>query len=149
MSIFSKLFAKEEPKKESPAAGQSTAPHAGWPWTLTVNGVAVSRFDWADIDLALRELEPDPDSFLILEQKDPADPQRYWYLQSAVASQGPHAGYSIVGCGFSGPDGRKESRKYYERILPWVGDVTPLFQAVWQGQPLDLSQFSDASAMLF
>lgn len=155
MGIFSNLFSRKEPDKKAEPAAQPVqaqnagGPYIGWPWVLTINGMPRSQCTWEDIDLALRELEADPDSFLILEQKDPADPKRYWYLQCAIATQGPSQGYYTVGCGFSGPDGSKESRKYYERSLPWVGDVTPIFQSVWQGQSLDLTPFTDTSDMLF
>ena len=126
------------------------APHAGWPWSLMIDGVPTGHFGWEDVDQALRELQEDPNSFLVLEQKDPADPKNhYWYIQCAVDTKGPSAGYCTVGCGFSGPDGRKESRKYYERQLSWVGDVIPLFRTVWQGGALDLSQFTDRADFLF
>ena len=68
-------------------------PHPDWPWTLSEGGNILQEFTWENIEHDLAELYPDGDSFLILEQKDPADPKRrYWYIQCAIALQGPSAG---------------------------------------------------------
>lgn len=119
-------------------------PHGDWPWKLTVNGRPAARFDWADIVHGLDALEQDQDSFLILEQSDPAGSGQYWFLQSARALAGPHAGKYIAGCGYSGPGGPVLLEQYYDTVK----DVMPLFAAVHQGKPLDLSGFEDHSGML-
>ena len=56
--------------KRKTAPGQ---PGRDWPWTLNVSGTLRPDFDtWEMVVSQLRELNPeDPDSFLILEQKDP------------------------------------------------------------------------------
>lgn len=126
---------------QKPAARQ---PSTGWPWTLTVNGRCTAQFDWADIVHGLDALEQDQDSFLILEQKDPSAPKQYWFLQSAQALAGPHAGAYIVGCGYSAPGGPALLEQYYGTVK----EVVPLFAAAYQGQPLDLSGFADQSDLL-
>lgn len=114
-----------------PAARQ---PRGDWPWKLTVNGRPTAQFDWVDIVHGLDALE----------QKDPPAPKQYWFLQSARALAGPHAGKYIAGCGYSGPEGPVLLEQYYDTVK----DVTPLFAAAYQGQPLDLSGFEDHSGML-
>ena len=93
---------ERQSRTPSPAPPQ---PHSDWPWTLTVGGYAGSTTDpsWQDIEEELRELVPDPDSFLILEQKDPQNLENYWFIQCAVASQGPDAGKYAVEIGCSSP----------------------------------------------
>lgn len=119
-------------------------PHADWPWCLTINGTVAAKFDWADIVHALDGLTQDQDSFVILEQKSPAAPGQYWFLQSAVALAGLHAGRYIVGCGYSAPEGAVLLERYYDTPK----SVIPLFAVALQGKALDLSGFEDQSDLL-
>ena len=95
MGLFSSLFPKER------ALGAQ--PHRDWRWSLSVNGMPSAEFDWTDIARALDGLGPHEDSFVILEQKQGAD---YWFIQSAVALAGPHAGEYIVGVGWNDAKGK-------------------------------------------
>lgn len=115
-----------------------------WPWTLTQNGMPSSHPDWIDVVHGLESLTPDPDSFLILAQKDPEHPGQYWFLQSALATAGPHRDAYIVGCGYSTPKGPVLLEQYYDT----VEEVLPLFAAAYRGKPLDLSRFEDHSDFL-
>lgn len=116
-------------------------PRRDWPWTLEVGEKGkTGRFDWTDIERELDRLhinDGSGDSFLILEQKSGGD---YWYIQSAVALKGPHAGQYIVGCGWSDSDS--------PALVEWYGDyegAVALFRAVWEGRDLDFSGFEDLS----
>lgn len=126
------LFFKK--KKSDPSQ-----PHPDWPWVLTVGGMPRSNFDWADIQAELRRLYPDNDSFLILEQKDPEDRKKYWYIQSAIALAGPNQGKYIVGCGWSGESGPV----LMERCYAGPDDVTAIFETAFQRKPLDLSGYEN------
>ena len=70
-------------------------PHPDWPWTLSEGGNLFRTFTWKNIEYDLAELYPDNDSFLILEQKDPADETRYWFIQSAIALKGPQKDFIL------------------------------------------------------
>nr|WP_326184823.1 hypothetical protein [uncultured Oscillibacter sp.] len=133
------LFSRK--KKQQPPVPQ---PRKDWLWTLTLNGRPTAQFDWADIVHGLDALDQDQDSFLILEQKDPSAPKRYWFLQSARALAGPHAGKYIVGCGCSTSQGPRLLEQYYDTSR----DIIPLFAAAYRGEPLDLSGFEDHSDFL-
>ena len=122
-------------------------PHPDWPWTLSEGGKIITNFTWENIEHDLAELYPDGDSFLILEQKDPADENNYWYIQSAIALQGPHKDESIVGIGW----GEGKNRAYLERLFFWDAleeEVIPIFEWAYQRKPLDLSGFEDQSDIL-
>lgn len=121
-------------KKDDP-----TQPHPNWPWVLTVGGMPRSSFDRADIRGELQRLYPDNDSFVILEQKDPEDSKKYWYIQSAVALAGPNQGKYIVGCGWAGEHGPV----LMERCYGELGDVIAAFETAFQGKPLDLSGYEN------
>ena len=115
-------------------------PHQGRPWVLTIGGMPRSGFGWEDVAEALRGLVPDADSFVILEQKSGRD---YWYIQSAIALRGPHAGQYVVGCGWPGPEG--------PRLVEWYGSLQEAlarFEAVWQGRTVDFSGCEDQSDWL-
>lgn len=77
-------------------------PHRDWPWRMTAGGYTGSTSDpsWTDIEENLRELSQETDSYLILEQKDPQNPSQSWFIQCAVALEGPDAGmYAVeIGC---------------------------------------------------
>ena len=122
----------------SPAPPQ---PHPDWPWTLTVGGYAGSTADpsWQDIEEELRELVPDPDSFLILEQKDPQNLENYWFIQCAVASQGPAAGKYAVEIGCSTPGGPC----LWERMVPDVQEAAKYFSDAYDHRPVNVSDFQE------
>ena len=122
----------------SPAPPQ---PHPDWPWTLTVGGYAGSTSDpsWQDIEEELRELVPDPDSFLILEQKDPQNLENYWFIQCAVASQGPDAGKYAVEIGCSTPGGPC----LWERMVPDVQEAAKYFSDAYDHRPVNVSDFQE------
>lgn len=120
-------------------------PHPDWPWRLTVNGMPTLQFSWANIEAGLRQLVPDNDHFLILEQKDPKDDKNYWYIQSAIALQGPEQEKYIVGVGY----GSRDKRALLERYVPRVEDALSDFRLAHQGKPVDLSGFEDHSDLLF
>lgn len=122
----------------SPAPPQ---PHPDWPWTLTVGGYAGSTADpsWQDIEEELRELVPDPDSFLILEQKDPQNLENYWFIQCAVASQGPDAGKYAVEIGCSTPGGPC----LWERMVPDVQEAAKYFSDAYDHRPVNFSDFQE------
>ena len=123
----------------SPAPPQ---PHPDWPWTLTVGGYAGSTADpsWQDIEEELRELVPDPDSFLILEQKDPQNLENYWFIQCAVASQGPDAGKYAVEIGCSTPGGPC----LWERMVPDGQEAAKYFSDAYNHRPVNVSDFQAA-----
>ena len=123
----------------SPAPPQ---PHPDWPWTLTVGGYAGSTADPScqDIEEELRELVPDPDSFLILEQKDPQNLENYWFIQCAVASQGPDAGKYAVEIGCSTPGGPC----LWERMVPDVQEAAKYFSDAYNHRPVNVSDFQAA-----
>ena len=116
-------------------------PHPDWPWTLTVGGYAGSTTDpsWQDIEEELRELVPDPDSFLILEQKDPQNLENYWFIQCAVASQGPDAGKYAVEIGCSTPGGPC----LWERMVPDVQEAAKYFSDAYDHRPVNVSDFQE------
>ena len=122
----------------SPAPPQ---PHPDWPWTLTVGGYAGSTTapSWQDIEEELRELVPDPDSFLILEQKDPQNLENYWFIQCAVASQGPDAGKYAVEIGCSSPNGSC----LWERVVPDVQEAAKYFSDAYDHRPVNVSDFQE------
>ena len=122
----------------SPAPPQ---PHPDWPWTLTVGGYAGSTADpsWQDIEEELRELVPDPDSFLILEQKDPQNLENYWFIQCAVASQGPDTGKYAVEIGCSTPGGPC----LWERMVPDVQEAAKYFSDAYDHRPVNVSDFQE------
>ena len=116
-------------------------PNPDWPWALTVGGYAGSTSDpsWQDIEEELRELVQDPDSFLILEQRDSQSLENYWFIQCAVASQGPDAGkYAVeIGCPSS------EGPRLWERIEPDVRGAIKYFSDAYYHRGLDVSGFRD------
>ena len=128
-------------ERQSRAASPLPQPHPDWPWSLTVGGYAGSTSDpsWQDIEEELRELVQDPDSFLILEQRDSQSLENYWFIQCAVASQGPDAGkYAVeIGCPSS------EGPRLWERIEPDVRGAIKYFSDAYYHRGLDVSGFRD------
>lgn len=116
-------------------------PHPDWPWTLSEGGNILREFTWEDIEQDLAELYPDNDSFLILEQKDPKDSKKYWYIQSAIALQGPNKDDYIVGVGWSGETGPA----LMERCCHWkdLNTVIGIFEQAFRRKPLDLSGYEN------
>ncbi len=116
-------------------------PHPDWPWTLSEGGNILQSFTWEDIEYNLNELYPDNDSFLILEQKDPKDGKRYWFIQSAIALQGPNKDDYIVGIGWSGETGPV----LMERCYHWkdLDTVIGIFEQAFQRKQLDLSGYEN------
>ncbi|MDE6589941.1 MAG: hypothetical protein K2K53_06295 [Oscillospiraceae bacterium] len=121
---------------------QKNQPHADWPWTLSESGVIRQNFTWEDIEYDLKELYPDNDSFLILEQKDPGDRKNYWFIQCAIALKGPKKDHYIVGVGWNGESGPV----LMERTYHWDAleeEVMDIFEWAYQRRPLDLSGFEN------
>ena len=114
-------------------------PHPDWPWTLSEGGNILQEFTLENIEHDLAELYPDGDSFLILEQKDPKNNERYWYIQSAIALKGPNKDYYTVGIGWSGESGPA----LVERCYHWkdLDTVIGIFERAFQGKCLDLSGY--------
>ena len=114
-------------------------PHPDWPWTLSEGGNILREFTWENIEHDLAELYPDNDSFLILEQKDPKDDKRYWFIQSAIALQGPDKDNYIVGIGWGGEAGPA----LVERCYHWkdLDTVIGIFEQAFQRKSLDLSGY--------
>ena len=140
MGFFSKFFHKDESKSGSQAAVPGSQPHRDWPWTLNLSGYPSSQVSWEIIAAELRELNlEDVDSFLILEQKDPKNNERYWYIQSAIALKGPNKDYYTVGVGWSGESGPA----LVERCYHWkdLDTVIGIFERAFQGKCLDLSGY--------
>ena len=116
-------------------------PHPDWPWLLTVGGYAGSTSDpsWTDIEENLRELNQEADSYLILEQKAPENPKQYWFIQCAVALQGPDTGKYVVEIGCSIPGGPR----LWERMVFNVQDVIEYFSNAYYHRSLDVSGFQE------
>ena len=116
-----------------------TTPHPDWPWTLREGDVKRREFTPDDIEFNLITLCPDNDSFVILSQEEPGNDKHYWYIQSAIALQGPHKDEYIVGIGWN--DGTKAV--YLERLFqrPDLNIVIDMFQQAFQRRALDLSGF--------
>ena len=117
-------------------------PNPDWPWTLTVGGYSgsTSAPAWEDIEGELRELVPDPDSFLILEQREPGNPEHCWFIQCAVASRGPDAGKYAVEIGCPSSDGPR----LWERMEPDVQGAVKVFSDTYHHRELDISGFREA-----
>ena len=130
------LFFKKKP--------DPSQPHPDWPWTLSEGGNVLREFTWENIEYDLAELYPDNDSFLILEQKDPQDPQNYWFIQSAVNRAGPHPGWYTVEVGW----GSEQGMGLRDRDIRTVEEVIPFFRAAYDRKAVDLSGFEDMSGML-
>ena len=123
-------------KKKSPVLPQ---PKSDWPWILTVGGYSGSSSDpaWRDIEENLYELTQDSDSYLILEQKNPYNPKEYWFIQCAVAIQGPDQGKYAVEVGFSSLDGPK----LWERMVSGPEEAAAYFSAAYEHKTVDFRGF--------
>ena len=129
-----------ERQKRGPAP-TPPQPHRDWPWRMTAGGYTGSTSDpsWTDIEENLRELSQETDSFLILEQKDPQNPSQSWFIQCAVALEGPDAGMYVVEIGCSAPGGPL----LWERMTPDVQDVIAYFSNAYYHRGLDVSGFQE------
>ena len=122
------------------AAPTPPQPNPDGPWALNVGGIPRSDPSWQDVESGLRELVPDPDSFLILEQREPGNPEHCWFLQCAVASHGPDAGQYAVQIGCSSPGGPR----LWERMEPDVQGAVKVFSDAYHHRELDVSGFREA-----
>ena len=116
-------------------------PSAELPWTLTV-GVdpgTCSDPTWQQVEEGLYGLNQEQDSFLILEQQDPQNPDAYWFIQCAVAAQGPDQGRYFVEIGCATPDGPR----LWERMVPDLQEVLKGFSAAYYHRGLDVSGFRE------
>ena len=113
-----------------------------WPWILTVGGDSGSTaaFSWDDLERALRALNQEADSYLILEQKAPQSPETCWFIQCAVARQGPDQGSYSVEIGFTTPDGSH----LWEWVTPDMQEVINDFSDAYYHRGLDVSEFREA-----
>ena len=129
----------EHPRKEP--ALPPPQPHRNWPWQMTAGGHSGSTadFSWNDVEKALRQLNQEADSYLILEQRDPENSQQYWFIQCAVALKGPDAGRYAAEIGCSTPDGPR----LWERMMPDVQDVLAYFSDAYHHRGLDVSGFRE------
>ena len=121
------------------AASAPPQPHADWPWSLNVGGVRRSDPGWQDIEAELRGLTQEEDSFLVLEQKDPQNPERYWFIQCAVARRGPDQGRCFVEIGVPSPGGPQ----LWERMAPDVQEAVRYFSAVYNQRKVDAAGFRE------
>ena len=121
-------------------------PSGDWPWTLNVSGaLRPDSGTWEMIVSELRKLNPeDPDSFLILEQRDPRNSQNYWFIQSAVNRAGPRPGWYTVEVGW----GSQRGTVLRDLDVQTVEEVIPFFQAAYNRKAVDLSGFTDMSGLL-
>lgn len=76
---------------------------------------------------------------MILEQKDPQNPSQSWFIQCAVALEGPDAGMYAVEIGCSAPGGPL----LWERMTPDVQDVIAYFSNAYYHRGLDVSGFQE------
>lgn len=121
-------------------------PSGDWPWTLNVSGaLRPDSGTWEMIVSELRKLNPeDPDSFLIMEQRDPRNSQNYWFIQSAVNRAGPRPGWYTVEVGW----GSQRGTGLRDLDVQTVEEVIPFFQAAYNRKAVDLSGFTDMSGLL-
>ena len=125
---------------------QTGQPRRDWPWTLHVGEELWP--DFSDWDMAVSELRElnleDPDSFLILEQRDPKHNDSCWFIQSAMNPGGDNAGGYSVECGWSTAKGPV----LYDLQVRTVEEVIPWFSAAFRDGYVDLSWFTDVSGDL-
>ncbi len=80
----------------------SETPEINWFWTLTLDGTPAANFDWPDILRGLEGLRMDPDSFLILERRNPAHERESGFLQCAMILTGDHFDWPDILRGLEG-----------------------------------------------
>ena len=79
------------------------------------------------------------DSFLILEQRSPGNPKNCWFIQCAVARQGPDRGCCSAEIGIFSPGGAR----LWGRTVPDVQKVTALFSAAYNHRKVDVFDFRE------
>ena len=119
----------------------SETPEINWFWTLTLDGTPAANFDWPDILRGLEGLRMDPDSFLILERRNPAHERESGFLQCAMILTGDRAGWYTLECGYPGPEGPV----LLTREVPSVLEVVSIFEAVYRRRGTVFTGFSDLS----
>lgn len=133
------------PWRKAPAVQQAPkAPGIDWFWTLTLDGIPAANFDWPDVLRGLEGLRMDPDSFVILERRNPEHQQESGFLQCALILTGERAGWYTLECGYPGPDGPV----LLAREVPSVLEAAPIFEAVYRQRGTVFSGFSDLSAAM-
>ena len=121
------------------AASPLPQPHSDWPWTLNQGGIQRSNSAWRDIEEGLQALTPEADSFLILEQKEPGNPENYWFIQCAVARQGPDTGKYVVEIGCPSSNGSC----LWERMVLDVREAAKYFSDAYYHRTVDVSAFQE------
>lgn len=86
---------------------------------------------------------PHPDSFLILEQREPGNPEHCWFVQCAVAIRVPDAGKYAVEIGCSTPGGPR----LWERMVPDVQEAAKYFSDAYDRRPVNVSDFRATQRM--
>lgn len=125
-------------KKKAPGLPQ---PRKDWFWVLTAGGDEGGFSDpaWAQIQEGLYALDGDADSYLILEQKNPENPKEYWFIQCAVANQGPDRGKYMVEVGFPGESGPQ----LWEHVVSTPAEAAAYFSAAYHHKTVDFSGFQN------
>ena len=113
-------------------------PHPDRPWSLNIGGGLRSNPAWQDIEAALRELTQEENSFLILEQEEPGNPEHYWFIQCAMAQRGPDRGRYFVEIGAS-----SRAHRLWERMVPDVQAAVEFFFTAYQQRSVDGSGFRE------
>ena len=88
---------------------------------------------------ALWELNQEADSYLILEQKDPQAPETCWFIQCAVARQGPDKGSYAVEIGCAAPEGSR----LWTQVVPDMQAAIDYFYDAYDSGSLDVSGFRE------
>lgn len=116
-------------------------PAPDWPWRMTAGGDSASTFEfsWKELEKALRELNQQADSYLILEQRAPENPEQYWFIQCAVALEGPDAGMYAVEIGCSTFD----APHLWERMIPDIQEVIEYFSDAYYHRGVEISGFRE------
>ena len=67
------------------------------------------------------------------------NPEHYWFIQCAVATQGPDAGRYAVEIGCPSPDGPR----LWERMVPDIQEAAAYFSAVYNQRKVDAFDFRE------
>ncbi len=117
-------------------------PHDGWEWTLTINSRQKNEElfspSYQQILEELRQLIPDPDSFIILEQKNPKNTKEYWFIQCAIATKGETKGSYIVEVGFK----QSGQAELWETTVTYLTDAAAYFEAACKYEKINFSGFT-------
>ena len=88
-------------------------------------------------------MTPEADSFLILEQKEPGNPENYWFIQCAVARQGPDTGKYVVEIGCPSSNGSC----LWERMVLDVREAAKYFSDAYYHRTVDVSAFQEGKGL--